>query len=284
MAEKKPFLPEFLTRKKKGAEEDTEPQINRNINAPFTPTNPGINLIPQAVLDGYALQRLQTQFAKAIVILIASIIALWGVLFGLEKVNEMRVNNAEAEAQQYRSEVQALQPYADYRDSVQNKRTTIGEKMSTEVDTGAIVEEITNAGNSAGVSVSSSLTIDVLNGASEGAEATTAQTISECAAANPFATEQSIGCVSFTGSGDRENVAEFIRLLEENPNFNNAFVPSTSGGENKEFSGFVNFTGGFLTNAYSDLLAETPVEAPSGAPVAPGTIPAPAPENEEVQP
>lgn len=254
--EKRPFLPEFLT-KKKGKTEQAE---TFDPTTPFISTLPGINLIPQAVLDGYALQKLQAQFAKVIVILIVAIVALWGALFALEKIVEMRVNNAQAEVQEYGNQVKALQPYADYRDSVQSKRATIGEKMSTEVDTGAIISELNKIASNTNVSLSDSIIVEVLNGPAEGAEATTAQTTSECSASNPFATEQSIGCVTFVGTGDRTDVAEFIKQVEANPNFNNTFVPSSSSGETNEFSGYVNFTGGFLTNAYSDLLTD---EAPA---------------------
>lgn len=262
MSEKKSFLPS-LSRKKKGEE---QPEQNVDLNAPFTPRLPTLNFIPVEVLEGYKLKALQAKFVKGIGVLTVAILALWAALFGLEKMTQMRVTAAQEEANSYAAEVQTLQPYADYRDAVQSKRTTIGEKMSTEVDTGAIVDELRKISDDTGVSLSSSIQISVSTGEAASPEGGAPAGGGEgCQAADPFTSQPSIGCVTFTGEGERSDVADFIEKLNAHDFFNNTFVPETTSGETSSFTGSVNYTGGFLTNAYADLLSDGEEAAPADA-------------------
>lgn len=257
MADKKSFLSGLKKNKNPGDTPSSDDNIDHS--ASFTPELPLINLIPAEVIQGYELKALQQKFIKGIGLLTVIILALWGVLFGLEKITEMRVASAQSEAAAYGQQVQALQPYADYRESVQNKRTTIGEKMSTEVDTGSIIEELRNIASSTGVSLSSSIQISVNTGETEG-NVSGGNSGAGCQSADPFTSQPSIGCVTFSGEGERTDVADFIENLNSHDYFNNTFVPETTSGETSQFTGSVNYTGGFLTNSYADLLTPIPGE------------------------
>lgn len=256
MADKKSFLSGLSLGKKKKDEDDVDSSMsNYDPNQEFVPALPSVNLIPASVIEGYQLQALQARFVKGIGVLVVVVLALWGVLFGLEKISEMRVAQAQEEAAAYGSQVQALQPYADYRDSVQGKRTTIGEKMATEVNTGEVVDELKSIASSSGVSLSESVQISVSTGEEATGEGSAASG-GTCQSSDPFTSQPSIGCITFTGEGPRGDVADFIEELNSHDNFNNTFIPETTSGESQTFNGTVNYTGGFLTNAYADLLVD----------------------------
>lgn len=271
--EKKPFLPEFIT-KKRG--KDAEPNPGEAaVNEPFVMTLPGINLIPQAVLEGYELKALQKRFVQLVAAALALILIIGAVLFGIQKITEIRVAAAEKEAASYATQIKALQPYENYRDSVQAKRKSIGEKMSTEVDTGKVIGELLNAAKASGVKLSESITVNVNTGEQSAQTGTGSSSSSgeACATADPFNSQPSVGCVSFTGQGNRGQISAFLNALDKNPHFNNAFVPTTSEGETPGFTGSVNFTGAFLTNNYSHLVSGDSAQSTPDTTTAPTTAP-----------
>lgn len=246
--EKKDFLPSFLNKKKK---EENEVE-GYNSSKPFESRLPGVNLIPQSVLDGYALRAYQGKLIKFIVFLIIVILLIGAGLFGLQKVTEFRLNQAQTEEANYAKQVKALQPYENYKEEVSAKGATISSKMSAEIDTGKVSDTIRKIAKDAGVKLDTT-TVTVNTG--ETIDTTQGAPTSNCVAASPFNSSPAVGCVAFSGTGDRDGVSKFLEGLDQNESFNNAFVPKTSSGESAPtFEGTVNFSGDFSTNNYSDLL------------------------------
>lgn len=276
---KKEFFPSFLNKKKGELPEKDTDKGGYNPNKPFEPRLPGVNLIPQSVLDGYALRAYQGKLIKIVAVLIIVMLLVGAGLFGLQKITEYKLASAKQEEQTYAQQVKELQPYETYKEEVSSKSQTIGTKMATEIDTGEVSSEIRKLAKSSGVKLTSTvISVNTGETATDASGASTGGDASSCVLASPFNSSPSVGCVSFTGEGDRSGVAKFLEEIDGNSNFSNAFVPKTSaGGEEKAtFEGTVNFSGEFMTNNYSDMLAgtqgqqaEQPTENPAEA--TPGT-------------
>lgn len=262
--EKKEFLPSFLN-KKKDKETETEDKSGFENSKPFESRLPGINMIPQSVLDGYALRAYQGKLIKIVVILVVCMLVLGAGLFAFQKITELRLAKAQEEEQMYAQEITKLQPYETYKNDVESKSSTIGSKMATEIDTGKVSKEIRVIAKRSGVKLDTT-SISVNTGESANAISNTGGTDSSCVRSSPFGSSPSVGCLTFSGNGDRTKVSKFLSELEKETSFNNAFVPKTSSGTESDptFEGTVNFSGEFLTNNYSDMTGaqETPEQAP----------------------
>lgn len=202
-----------------GAVAEQKPQLPID----FTPKTPEVNLLPGRVHEFYAAQDTKKKFLYSGIGIAVAFGALFGVTLYSEAVYESEIAKINDATLSHRTELQGLQPYIDYKNAVDNKRTELNNVVSDYLNIGQINENFHKAANSSGYQVTSIS----INGNSGEGEAEAAN----CVNPNPFTPSTGVGCVTFTlvGSG---NLSQFYTLLNApKSGFLNVFVPTVTTAE-----------------------------------------------------
>lgn len=226
---------------------------SRNSAAPtekkFVPSIPGVNVIPQEVINHYNNKNL---IVTILVVLSLVIVSLGGLKFydGQQQIQrEKELSAIEAETALIKESIAELIPYFNFYQDVDKKRTTLGENMAMDLNYAELITLINAAASENGILLDS---INVVT-------AITTGTPPNCTSPDPFNPNSGIGCVRFSGNAQgRDNIANFINSLNEIPGLSNAYIPGSnaSGVETTEvnsISGNVSFDGKFYTNRFSEL-------------------------------
>lgn len=222
---------------------------NQETQKRFTPQPPGVNIIPSEVLNHYNNKNL-------IITILVVLFLLAGGLVGMKFYDEhQRSERAEqlaiieAETTAIKEDISELIPYFSFYQDVDKKRTTLGENMAMDLNYAELITLVNETALENGVSLDS---INIVT-------AITTGTPPACNSPDPFNPNSGIGCIRFSGNASgRDNIASFIRSLDEIPGFSNAYIPGSnaSGVETTEInsiSGNVSFDGKFYTNRFAEL-------------------------------
>lgn len=213
----------------------------------FTPKIPKVNVIPAELTEKYEVKGVLRKTTFAVV----GIAAVFGLVYAGGLVATVAANNEltaiQAERNDLVAQVTALSPYQDYQTAVDNKRTTLSEEVSTDVDFGGLYEAVYGAAAVNGVELTS-VTITQNNGTEE----------SSCQNPDPFNEATNlIGCIVLEGkTGDPNSADNFLRTLTALPEggYVNPFITSVNTTDGvSTFNGSIAFTNALYSNRYAEL-------------------------------
>lgn len=232
-------LMSMFSRKPKNEEAVILDNSNREFIAPM----PEVNILPETVKESYAAQDLMKKFIMGAIAAIGIFALLWGVSIVLQGVNDKKINTVMETTSQHNQEASSLKPYSGYRGEVEQKRSELASKMSTDINVGKINQDFTNAATASGYTVSS-ITLS-LNGDGGGS----------CVNPDPFNPAQGIGCINFSLTGNGSMGAFLNSLSKPKSGFVNAYIPNalSSSAEGATVDGSVGVTQDFYTKKYETL-------------------------------
>lgn len=228
MAETKVFgIPiNFGGKKKPNNPESDMPDLTDESFKNFTPATPTVNLLPPSVEEEYSVQNLKRKFliiAGALIFVLG--LGYAGTLF-IQQQTEDNLRSLEQETVTLNSELASLSVYQNYVNSVDQKRQTLFEQFSGAIQYAGIAQQIGQAAQANGVSVS-----DFSFG--------TGDSGGTCSSPDPFNPSPAIGCITITASAeDVSSVVGFTESLSEQTGFVYPYFPTVTVNE-----GSVNMVG-----------------------------------------
>lgn len=242
-------------------EQKTPEQLAEEVeNFEFVADIATINAIPEEITRRYRVRGV----AKKQGIILAGIVVAFGLLWGGSSAFLAFQHNKVAELNQERDllqqEADALSPFQEYKQALDNKRTVLSNSTQTDINYGSIYNILTTSSEANGVKLRS---IEIAQFEEEGETGA-------CISPDPLnQTSGIIGCVSLTAATPNETqLISFLRALENNPTVEGGFIlpsvasfsneGSSAGGEEAGPSdAAVNmsifFTYKFYSNKYEDL-------------------------------
>lgn len=214
--------------KKKKVEEEVEIVNHATEARNFTPGVPFVNVLPERVTVYYKVKQIAQRFVIGGVLL--------GICFGgYYAYSTMNMSNYDEEISRVEDRSRTLQqqtteltPFKVYHDEVSKMRSDISELVTVDPDTAPVIEAVSKAAASAGISLSS-VKISVTASSEPGPEG--AATVG-CQTPDPFGQATGAGCVDFTGQApNRASVARFTEALNNTPGLSGTYIPTSSVGE-----------------------------------------------------
>lgn len=217
----------------------------------FTPDLPKVNVIPQSVTEKYEVKGVIRKIAFAGIGLVA-VFAL--VLVGGQTYTGMlnsQVTDIQAQEQTLSSEVGALTPYEQYKNSVSSKREGLSAEVSTDVNVGSIYGDLYKTADSLALDLSS-ISIDQqdANGLETGG----------CTNPDPFTEAANIiGCITLQGSGSdpqgSKKLVEGLVSISDPARYASPFISgiATSEEGTTTFDASISFTSALYTAQYANL-------------------------------
>lgn len=239
-----------LFSKKKGVKDETGAVVPDNSQG-FVPKLPEVNLLPPNVKESYAAKDLMIKFFKGSIVLVA----IFAVAFVGSTVSnffyDQKINKIETETAGYQTEINQLNPYADYRTQLETKRSNLADAVETQVDASKVMAEFSNAASKAGYSV------DTMSfGASQSVDGSSGGEGS-CVNPDPFNPSTGIGCISFElkGSKNADINKLYTQIKESKSSFINLYVPSATQGDDGSASiqGSVSIGDNFRSHKYDGV-------------------------------
>jgi len=218
---------------------------------PFTTVPAMVNLLSPEVQQVVALRRLRHRFIVAALILVT---AMAVVFFGQEGYIN-KANDALTAAQDKQAALaaqqKALTPIGTYYAGVEAAQTSIMQTMSKEALNADTLKRLRAAAPAAVTLNNINLTVDT-TATSTGAAPAAAGF--DCPTPDPFDASAAVGCITLVGTADtRATVGEFLTRLNADDRFVNAFVSSTTAGdEGISFSATVGLADTIYSKRYSD--------------------------------
>jgi len=252
-------------------------------HAPFVPTLPGVSLLPRAITESIAIRHGARVLALLLVILVALGAVVWwlqGQAIAQAQADLTRAQEANA---QLSTEVAALAPAKQLYSEI----TTLEELVSsTLADQPRAREVLTRLDDAVRAAAGPQGSVDILSAAiTYTGLPTPGEALTACPNPDPFSSEITIGCLSFTATAQsRSQVSELLRSLEADPLFVGPYVTSTtSAAPGAEDAGAVSFTGsaGIDVTALAVPATAEQIEAIENPPqpsATPGAESTPAPE------
>lgn len=210
------------------------PKLSKKARAemdkPFVPTLPIVNLLSPEVQEAVEQARLKRLFVGLASGLVAMVVAVWILQAGVIAVANRHVKEAQHAHDQLAAKQQALAPVQTYYGQIDANRFTIQKTMADEVLTSQVIgalEQITP--NDVHLS-SVAINLPTSTAATGGAAATTpGATGNVCPSQDPYNGSASAGCLTVDGTaGSREVLSQWLDKIDADPSFTVAFIPSTT--------------------------------------------------------
>lgn len=226
---------------------------------------PDINLAPAAARVDYQKWLWKRRVIYAAIALIAAIVVLWLAQAAAISWAQRQLDTETARADTLAAQKARLAPVSALNAQIDMQRNALIRAQSTNVDVSGQLSTLRTA---LGTATVSQLTVTLPGDPSVNAAATAggaAGAVSPCGDnADPFTSQQLIGCIKFTATANsRSDIAAILNRLQASPGFAAATVTSTDNvtkGAGVEFDGSVALT----PAAYNE-----PTPQPAAAPAAP---------------
>ncbi len=240
---------------------------------PFVPTLPFVDVLPDKVREAILLRKVR-RWLVAIAILVA---LLLGGIWYLQKAPIDTAEAGLAEAQvmndQLQASAKALMPVQEMYTQISSQQDVVRSTMASQPQAAAILEHMLTAAGQAGGKKLDFTTVNVVfQGIPEAGGA-----LNPCPKADPFATDITVGCLSFSASArDRQQVTAFLQALEADGYFVGPYitVTTTDEGVTGEET-VVDFTG---TTGISPSALQIPLTPEETASLLTPPTPTPTPE------
>lgn len=221
---------------------------------PFEPTLPHVNLLPASVRNAIAVGRVRRYLVLALVVLLAAGALLWYVQGSRIAAAEADLARAQAESVALKDKVASLAAVQAFNTELQSQQDFVKQTLASQPQATEVVRRLTQAGERTDGPPITFSSIAVTYG---GIPAPGEQ-FNVCPNPNPFGTDITIGCVTFTAdAANRQQVSALLEQLGADPAFVGPYVGSTSLGQAGDTGNTrVTFTG--TTGVSLDAL-ETPL-------------------------
>jgi len=244
----------------------------------FTPSLPSINALPNSIKESYKNKALIRKFVSVGIVLVV----IFGALFGYSVYGDIQHKTElaafDTESSTLNAQIQELQPFENYKVEVAGKLTTLAEYLSKDVDSAKIVKSLFD------IAIANGIILQDVSISINGDDGT-----SSCVSVDPFATIETIGCVTIKGSQPSPTgLNGFFDQISANEGYVNVFVGNSSydsaSPENNSFEGSFAFTSALYSNKFSnfilpiEILLESGLDTPVN-PVDPNATPTPSPTN-----
>ena len=256
---------------KKSSDDDVE-------HPPFVPTLPRVNLLPPAVHEGFVLRRVRRAFVAVAVVLAMAFGAVWYLQGNQIAEAEAALALAESENVTMTHRVEALAPVKQMYVQITGQQELVRASLASQPQAAVVVSHLLEAAAKAsrpGAQMDFSNVTISYRGLSQLAEQP-----NPCPNPDPFSEEVAIGCLAFDATArNREQVADVLRLLEDDPFFVGPYVDSsTMTARNEDAPQTVTFSGtaGVSVDALTTALTAEELELLVNPP-------APEPTDEETQ-
>lgn len=221
---------EYLRTKKTSKQEADSDVVTVDPIEDFKPRVPEVDLVPANVRESYAAQDTK----KRLSYVGSGILATFGILYGVtmfsQNFYEEEIAKISTQTSSHRSQLQKLQPYLDYRNAVEVKRSELNKVTTGYLDLGRVTEEFNKAVSASGYNLSAMAVSGSASGEAESAN---------CANPDPFTASSGVACLTFTLKGEG-NLSNLYNALSTGDNgFLNVFVPTVTKGKDATLDGSV---------------------------------------------
>ena len=228
----------------------------------FVPALPRVNLLPQSVHDGLARRRILRMTALLAVLLLAGGAAVWYLQGSRISDAESALAAANTEQTAINAKVAQLAPIKEMYKQISDQQELVKTTMASQPEATAVLEHLYQvAARAAGPD---GITFTSASVSYQGVPKP-GDPLNACANPDPFGNAIAIGCLTFEATaGSREQISQFLRLLDEDPIFVGPYVDSSTVAVGTDGSPTqVTFTGtsGISTDALSVPLTDDQMKA-----------------------
>lgn len=248
-----------------GRKDDAESQEEAIERAPFVPTLPQVNLLPQKVRDSMAIARIRRWAIAALVGVVVLTGALWWLQGSTIAQAEADLASATAENARLQADLTALAPVQEMYAQITSLQDLVATTLASQPQAAVVIDRLAQAGAEAGGDIEFTSVDVTYTGIPAAGEA-----LNTCPNPDPFGTDITIGCLTFSANAaNREEVSALLRALDADPLFVGPYVTSTTatelatGGAGNRPQDVVAFSGstGVSLEALQTLLTPEQVEA-----------------------
>ena len=246
------------------------------VHSPFIATIPRVNLLPASVSESIAAGRIRRRFALGFLVILIAGVAVWLLQNGNILDAEARLASAQRDNVMLGAEVHDLAPVGQLYEQITSQEGFIREALASEVVASSILTDLESVGGTAIDFTNIAMTF---TGVPDPAQASDpAASLNLCPDADPFGTDITIGCVSFTAQGkSRSDVSGFLERMAADPAFIGTYVTTTTitgtadGGPQLSFTGSTGISVQGLKTVLTQQQIDELLEAAVPTPSAPGT-------------
>lgn len=226
---------------KKGAT-DADAPIDR---PPFAPKLPQVNLLPHSVSESMAMARVRRWTVVAVAVVLIAAGGLWWLQGSTIEKAEADLAAARQQNNTLQGQVAALAPVKQMYEQITRLQDVVTTTLAAQPQASLVIERLVQAGQQVTGSPIAMTSLDVAYAIPKPGDP-----LSQCPNPDPFGEQVTVGCLTFSGTAvDRDQVSQFLRILEADPLFIGPYVTSTtateiqSGARGNRTQSVVAFTG-----------------------------------------
>lgn len=227
------------------------------VHPPFQPRLPRVNLLPASVEVRFAARRVRRILYAVAVVLVLAFAGVWWQQSTSIAASEGLLATAQEANAQIREQVDALAPVTALYNQITDEQSLVATALAAQPQAAAVVTRLVAAGASAGSVGFDSVAVQYHGIPQAGG------TLNPCPNPDPFATDITIGCITFSGTAaDRAEVAVLLTTLTADPFFVGPYVNNSTIVQGEDSDGRVSFTGsvGVSADALTEPLTEEQVQ------------------------
>jgi hypothetical protein len=249
---------------------------------PFHRTLPQVDLLPGEVRDAMAVARIRNWTLIALVVVGVVAAGVWWVQGSTIQRAEDSLAAAREQNSLLQAKLKALGPVKAMYNQITTLQQLVTGTLAAQPQASTVIDRLSQAGQ--GVT-GDPIAITSVNVAYTGIPAP-GNPVSSCPNPDPFGTSITIGCMTFSATAtDRDQVAQLLRLLDDDPLFVGPYVTSTTASESpagpsgSQTRSSIAFTGSagvsvealrtLLTREQIDAILTPPEPEPTPTPSAP---------------
>lgn len=218
---KKPFWQMELGRKK-----DADLVDEAVEHPPFVPTLPRVNLLPAAIGESIGLRKVRRSLIAVAVLIALLLGGVWYLQGSRISEAEARLAAAQAEGSQLQGQLDALAPITVLTNALADQKALVESTMAAQPQAAVVIERLREAGRQVGGG--SGIAFSNASVSYQGIPAA-GGVLNPCPNPDPFGTEVTIGCITFSASAnDRQQVSRLLEVMEADPLFVGPYVTNTA--------------------------------------------------------
>ncbi|MDI1290578.1 MAG: hypothetical protein PSX37_11600 [bacterium] len=208
---------------------------------PFKPALPRVNLLPASITESFTLRRIRRMFIVVAVLLVLAIGAVWYLQNNQVADAQAQLDEAQAANAAVTAKVEALAPIKQMYEQITNEQNLVATTLASEPQAALVIERMVETGSSgSGAPVAFASIAIEYRGIPAAGEA-----INPCPNPDPFGTDITIGCVTFSGmASSRDQVSSMLNAMAADALFVGPYVNSSTVTESSaDAAGGITFTG-----------------------------------------